>query len=125
MKSYFRFAVLVAVGIILSGAMLPRSAAQANHPTDENAMERWLSGELQEAHSIKPGMTKADLLKVFMPDGGMQWNPTRRFVLRSCNLIKVDVTFQQSEGTHSTNLPARELIIKSISKPYLEYMYAD
>ncbi len=75
---------------------------------------------------MRPGMTKADLLKVFTEDGGLQRIQRRRFVLRSCHLIKVEIDFDVPEGTPLSAIPPdNELRIKSISRPYLEPMYAD
>ena len=48
------------------------------------------------------------------------------YVLRSCNLIKVDVEFDVPRGKASTDLPPdTELKIKSISKRYFEPMFMD
>jgi hypothetical protein len=126
MRSYHRFVVLAGVGILCSLAMPGRPRAQAPNPSDGNIKHCvWLAERLQEAESVKPGMTGADLLKVFTHDGGLQHFQPQRFVLRSCTLIKVDVMFDLPEGAAKTNLRVEELRIKSISKPYLEPMYMD
>ncbi len=127
MKPHVRAVVLAIAGLVCTLVMTGKTMAQAQRPTDESAKHYlWLSDRLQEAESIKPGMTKADLLKVFFPDGGLQHFQPQAFVLRSCNMIKVEVTFDLPEGASPGNLPpASELKIKSISKPYLEYMHAD
>jgi hypothetical protein len=61
---------------------------------EEEKHEAWLRDRLREARSIKAGVSKADLLKVFTPDGGLQPIPPERYVLRTCPYIKVDVQFQ-------------------------------
>ncbi len=115
-----------AVGVVLSLAMPENSKAQAPHPSDENGKHIvWLSERLQEAESVKPGMTGADLLKVFTHDGGLQHFQPQAFVMRSCTLIKVDVMFDLPQDASKTKLRLEELRIKSISKPYLEPMYMD
>jgi len=91
--------------------------------------EDWLWDRLFEAESIKAGMTRADLLKVFGEDGGLQGGPSsQRFVLRSCHLIKVNVKFELGDAPQaaapSLTLDNR-MKITDISKPYLEPMYMD
>ena len=120
--------VVIALGAVCLFATPVSPAAQYKTPADEEQQHYvWLVGRLQETYRIKAGMSKADLLKVFTQDGGLMslW-PQQRYVLRSCNLIKVDVEFDVPRGTASTDLPPdTELKIKSISKPYLEPMFMD
>jgi hypothetical protein len=94
-----------------------------------------------EAESVKAGMTRADLLMAFVPDGGMQFEPQTRFVLRRCSLIKVNVTFEfpknftqrdLAQMVHSDvadtgqSFPLNSQIkITSVSTPYLEPMFMD
>ena len=64
----------------------------------------WVGSVLKEIQTIKVGMTKNDLLKVFMPDGGLQSGTT--FIYRGCPYIKVNVEFERD-------------VITRISRPYL------
>ena len=94
--------------------------------SEEEKHEAWLLDRLREARSIKAGMSKADLLKVFNPDGGLQRIPPERYVLRTCYYIKVDVRFQlPGERPLAKIPPDSELRILVISKPYLELPIAD
>jgi hypothetical protein len=133
---------------VVVGFGLPR-------PTQpELSHDEWLRERYFEATSIKEGMTRADLIKVFGMDGGLQpaGVPTR-YVLKSSNMIKVDVEFELPEGakgkivpedlrneTESPSfdadgkpvsggnyqlVPNEKLKIKSISKPYVEQFNAD
>lgn len=127
MKSHVKAIVLPAIGTVCVLAMTGEASAwgrlQSHEPADHC---RWLSERLREAQSITPGMTEADLLKVFFPDGGLQRFQPQVFVLRSCAMIKVDVKFDWPEGSAPGTLPSpAELKIKAISRPYLEYMHAD
>jgi hypothetical protein len=93
---------------------------------EEEKHHKWLRERMEEAHSIKVGMSRAELLKVFDPDGGRDLIPPIRYVLDSCSLIKVDVQFEIPKGTPIAHLPPdNELKITSISKPYLEPMFMD
>ena len=104
------------------------------YQTDRNR-DQWLQQRYFEATSIKEGMTRADLVKVFRMDGGLQPGLPNRYVLKSSNLIKVDVEFDVPVGSRiipedlrfewgsETNVQFvsnDKLRIKHISKPYLE-----
>jgi hypothetical protein len=93
--------------------------------TTSQSPDQWLQDRYKEATSIKAGMSREDLLKVFMEDGGLNTIPATRYVLRSCHLIKVDVEFDTKHGQAYEEKMDRELKIKQISKPYLENMFID
>jgi hypothetical protein len=142
MKIYTR---IIAVIVIGTACLLMQPAAQVAQVKVATAQEpdhyKWLAARITEAHSIRPGMSRADLLKVFEPDGGFQPIPPETYVLRSCSLIKVKVNFEfpkgmsdkdLSQGTTGTamasgeNLPIdSEIKISAISRPYLELMHMD
>jgi len=93
---------------------------------EEEKHEAWLLERLREATSIKAGMSKADLLNVFTPDGGFQRIPPERYVLRTCQYIKVDVRFQLPGKKPLAKIPPdTELKILIISRPYLDLPIAD
>lgn len=122
-------------------------------PTQTNrAHDKWLQERHFEALSIKEGMTRAELLKVFRMDGGLQSFLPTRYVLRRSNFIKVDVEFEVpaevigkvvpedlrnemeviNGNSASTSAPENyhfvaneKLKIKSISRPYLEQFNYD
>lgn len=122
-------------------------------PTQTNRHDEWLQKKYFEALSIKEGMTRAELLKVFRMDGGLQSLLATRYVLKGSNFIKVDVEFEVpagmkgyvvpedlrhemeiSDGNSASKRAAQEkyyfvanekLKIKSISRPYLEQFLYD
>ena len=118
-------ALLIACFISAAGAGVLRFAAP------EDAHRRWLGERYEEAVSIKPGMSRADLRRQFSVDGGLQAIPAGRYVLKSCGMIKVDVKFSVPEGLSRESLleengRADEMLkITDISKPYLEYGMTD
>ncbi|HEX8161756.1 MAG TPA: hypothetical protein VF538_07790 [Pyrinomonadaceae bacterium] len=107
----------------------------------ERAHDEWLRARYFEAASVKGGMTRADLIKIFRADGGLQppGVPTR-YVLKSSDMIKVDVEFESPAGAKGRVspegsrreawgpdaggnylfVPDEKLKIRSVSKPYLE-----
>jgi hypothetical protein len=103
--------------------------------------DQWLKERYWEATSIKEGMTRADLVKVFRIDGGLQRLLPTRYVLKRSSFIKVDVEFEvPSSGRivpedlgfewRDSNediqfIPNDKLKIKRISAPYLEQFNYD
>ena len=84
-----------------------------------------ISAILTECQKIKPGMTRAELLKVFTTEGGISTAMHRAFVYRGCPYIKVDVDFTLS-GPEQNVLEERPTdTINKISKPYLEWSIVD
>jgi hypothetical protein len=140
--------LLVCCILIIGGFGLPRSAQP------ERSHDEWLQERYFEATSIKEGMTRADLVKVFRVDGGLQplGIPTR-YVLKSSDMIKVDVEFDIPEEAKGKifpedlssemkspafdaegrpvprgdyqSMPNERLKIKSISRPYVEQFNCD
>jgi hypothetical protein len=108
---------------LLATALIPAVSA-GQHP---NAHQEWLIERLKEATSIKPGMGYSDFIKVFKVAGGFNTSPPRRYWLRSCFYISVDVTFKKKS-------PPRPRLedewletgtIDTISKPYLDWPSPD
>ncbi|MCX6900558.1 MAG: hypothetical protein NT105_17905 [Verrucomicrobia bacterium] len=83
---------------------------------------------LRECRTIKPGMTRADLLKVFTTEGGLSSPEARTYVNRRCYFIKVDVEFSLTDPNQRTDMLDHERptdVITKISKPYLEWNHLD
>jgi hypothetical protein len=87
---------------------------------DDN-LTKQISDILKECESVKPGMTRADLLKIFTTEGGLSGQQGRRYVHIRCPYIKVDVEFAP---TKSGQEQATDIITK-ISKPFLEWSIID
>jgi hypothetical protein len=75
--------------------------------------------------AIKPGMHRQDLAELFHEDGGISFGLERRFVFRECPLIKIAVRFKPSGKEHQWLQEDPDDVIESVSKPYLEYPFAD
>jgi hypothetical protein len=115
-----KIGVLLFAGFLaLTGASV-RPSAQS---TDDKAHQQWLEDRYKEAKSIQPGMTRADLLKLFIEDGGLQMVPARSYVLKSCYVIKIQVTFDGPSGLAYKPGSDDQLKIVEVSKPYLEHMF--
>lgn len=77
----------------------------------------WVNQSLTQMQQIKEGMTRADLERVFTPDGGLQMYTETTYVYRECPYFKVDVQFEQ-EPNRPAAIGPKDKIIK-ISKPYI------
>jgi hypothetical protein len=90
---------------------------------------KWLDDRVKEARSIKAGMSYAELLILFEPEGGfgVQTQPAKRYILKSCPLICVEITFDVDEGKASTSKKTNlnDLRIQHISPLYLDYTVSD
>ncbi len=91
-------------------------------------LSKQIDAILRECYAIKPGMTRADLLKVFKEDGGLTTPVSSRYINRRCHIIKVDVEFSLTDPNQMKDTLDWERstdIITNISKPFLEWPHAD
>jgi hypothetical protein len=126
-----RLFALTSLSIIFIGSSVfvrpTQSASQEPCAQDHNA---WVAHALQQMETIKPGMTREDLLKVFRTEGGLSIGLRRTFVSRDCSYFKVVVAFKAVAGPDRDNAgflrveDNRDIIVK-VSKPYLEFAIKD
>lgn len=113
---------------IITGAVLaqgkPEGATQREHVV-------WVAEALKRMQTVKPGMTRTDLLKVFTVEGGLSTGLRRTFISRECPYFKVDVEFKavgrpdrDADGRVTLVEGNRDIIVK-ISRPYLQFSVAD
>ena len=93
--------------------------------------DRWVAAALTRMQSIKPGMTRGDLLKVFRTEGGFSTGLHRTYVSRDCSYFKVDVHFhavgrsERDEDGSVTLVEDDRDSIATISGPYLQFAITD
>jgi hypothetical protein len=85
---------------------------------------RWIAASLTDMQGINVGMTRAEMLKVFMEEGGISNRHWRRYVYRKCGYIKVDVGFAPANNPDNTDESPEDRITK-ISQPFLEWAIRD
>ncbi len=85
---------------------------------------QWVSSVMAWIATIKPGMTRKELLQVFTTEGGLSTRTQRTYVLSQCRTIKVDVEFSAAGKENDMQEMPEDKIVK-ISKPYLEYSILD
>jgi hypothetical protein len=112
-----RFLSLVVISTALTSPLL----GQTQHMCQPKDYSHWLQMSLIEIQTVKVGMTRGDLLKLFTPDSG--FGTGGRFRYQKSWMIAIDVTFATNNGdpekAQSTD------VITSISKPYLDFAAYD
>src|SRR6266480_7165550 len=108
---------VVAIGFLVAPS---RAADEA----DKN-LTKQMSDILAEWKKITPGTRRAELLKVFITEGGLSTAKRRTFVHRRCPYIKVDVDFTLSDPKQSAVDERPTDTVSKISKPYLEWSIGD
>jgi hypothetical protein len=113
----------VAMGVVMGieGSKAEKSPAPA---TPNATHSDWLAASLAEMRTIKAGMSRAELLKVFQEEGGISCRNQRRYGYRGSPYIKVDVIFEPvGDPDKQSESPGDK--ITSISKPFLEAPIVD
>jgi len=94
--------------------------SQSLSKTEQEHMA-WIDSVLRSIHTVKVGMTRADLMKVFTTEGGISDAMQRTYIYRGCGYIKVDVKFAAT-GPFDERPDDR---ILEISRPYLDWAVSD
>ena len=108
-------------------------AALEEKQTDSFCTEP-LAQSLKRIERIKPGKTRADLMREFTTEGGIQTGT--KFVLADCPIIKVIVTWERDmtppfpppktiEEAEAWLDGRPDDVLKSISRPYLQGVVID
>lgn len=110
-----KFAALVLFWAALIGPVgLPACGQDSNHV-------QWVAQTIKTMQTVKVGMTRAQLERVFVTEGGLSTTAERTYVYRGCPYFKVDVQFETDPAN-----PNRESDkITRISKPYLDWPTSD
>ncbi len=118
-----RFAFLAAFALLF---FQPADAQQA---APDAELMRFAMEAIQGTASIKPGMTRKDLLRLYAGSGGPS-HPTRRtYGYRKCPYIQVDVEFEpagmQRDAEGRIRHESDGDVISRISRPYLALLTTD
>ncbi len=106
--------------LIIVGAACLTIVSLAGDASFDKDLTKKLERIILEARAIKPGMTRADLEKVFTSEGGISLPTWQRYVHRACPYIKVDVEFEPSRKDKAT-----DVITKISEHPFLEFSIND
>jgi hypothetical protein len=118
--------ILITSAIGGVGVATGQEALKVKPRAANSQQTKWIAKSLMEIQSVKVGMTRAQLTKVFTTEGGVSSRTWRRYVYRECPFIKVDVEFKPV-GTSKKypHAQSRNDVITKISKPFLEQSIMD
>jgi hypothetical protein len=109
---------------ILAGGLSSFVFATGQSPSICEDANQVAGRALHAATELKTGDTRADVERNFQLDGGLQVQGKSRYVYKRWPLIKIDVEFSnQRTSDQSDSLPGDRVV--RVSRPYLEYPYAD
>jgi hypothetical protein len=126
----FRAFIFLVAGALGSANAL-RASPQTSQPVSSQDHVTWVAQALKRIQTIKPGMTREALLKVFTTEGGLSTGLQRTFVSRDCPYFKVDVEFKvvgrpdRDDDGRVTLVEGSQDIIVKISRPYLQFSIRD
>ena len=116
--------ILALKSLLIAGCIASSTIAFGQDPPRAQDATQFLEKAIKVVSEIHSGEARADLERDFVLDGGLQFPKTSRYVYRTCHLIKIDVEFTISNSSALPE-PAPTDQVKHVSKPYLEYPYAD
>lgn len=89
--------------------------------------EKCIDQCLRDFQSIRPGMTRHEVMQKFLMDGGLQTVSPVRFLHPQCRSFKVDVSFTYERDPENQNraIMGKDDKVIEISRPYLEPPFMD
>jgi hypothetical protein len=124
MSAILLIAVLGNSGSVRAARIEPQVSSRQDHIA-------WVVDTLKRMQTIKVGMTRDDLLKVFGTEGGLSTGLQRTYVSRDCPYFKVDVEFEavgrpsRDRDGRVTLVEGNQDVIVKISRPYLQFSTMD
>ena len=127
MRSFLSLVIVVALAgpATASGGSRMGTQRQAPDQTQASSHVAWVAATLTRMQTIKPGMTRRELLTVFTTEGGLSARLGRTYVNRDCPYFKVDVTFKAVHNLADGLTEDGNDVIVSISRPYLQFTVLD
>lgn len=120
-RSLVRTAILSILAAITLLAQDTKINGSQNAPSEQKHTE-WVQHVLASIATIKPGMTRRELLSVLDADGGLSTRTQSTYIYKHCPYIKVDVEFLPADRGAAEKAGDR---IVRISRPYLAHPVYD
>ena len=109
--------------VLVSCIGVPLVCAIAHAQDGEKSLQI-IEEAIKVVSEIKVGDTRATVEVNFSPDGGLQVGTITRYTFKKCSLIKIDVDFSPNGTPAPTDLSPSDTVVH-VSKPYVEYPFAD
>jgi len=123
------WALLTVLVLTVAGVPAQETLTDAQSRTLINQEHtQWIDQVMRSIATIKPGMTRKDLVRVFKQEGGLSTRTRKKYVYKHCPYIKVDVEFSPASDMDANQDAATEKPedrIVRISRPYFEYSITD
>ena len=116
---------LILISVVSLAMFTVIIASSTQTPRQTRGHSEWVAQSLSAIETIKVGMTRRDLLKLFTVEGGISNRTMRTYVFRECPYIKVDVTFEPVGMPQDKLKESMEDKITRISQTYLERAVID
>jgi hypothetical protein len=123
--------VVLLVGAAAGGFIYLQAKPRVDRSVSAQDHVAWVAESLKQIQTIKSGMTRGDLLKVFTTEGGLSNGLQRTYVSQNCPYFKVDVQFRavgrpghDADGRVTLDESNQDIIVK-ISRPYLQFSVMD
>lgn len=117
--------------VAICGSSLVQPTARAMQDSCLQVHDDWVRDSLIKMDSVRPGMTREQVMKVFTTEGGLSNGLRRTFVSRDCSYFKIDVEFKavgrpdrDSDGRVTLEEDSRDIIVR-VSLPYLQFAIGD
>jgi hypothetical protein len=108
------------VVLLTASSLISAQGTQQEIQVDQEHT-RWIASVIESIRTIKPGMTRRELLGVFTTEGGISTRLRRTHVYKQCPYIKVTVEFEAAGNRENGWLELPEDRIVKISAPFLQY----
>ena len=115
--------VCVRLFVMLLVLALPLEPSPGQDQTPDASCRNLLEKALLDQAHVKVGVTRREIEKYFLPDGGAQFPSSTRYVYPKCPLVHMDVEFQ-AKGDVKHPFSPEDIVIKA-SKLYLDYPLKD
>ena len=115
-------AAVVAVAVCLTTAMSWASQQKAAQ-TQPRSPCAVVAKALSVTDNIKPGLTRREVEKYFVLDGGMQFAEKTRYVYRNCDYLQLEIEF--SLKPYGKDLRSPNDVVTATSKLFVAYPAKD
>ena len=118
MKTLSAPILLCGIASIVCAAVAGTAAPKAPRPSGYEEHEKWVAQSLLEMQTIKVGMTRGELNKVFVGEGGLYSSASQTFLYRGCPYFKVHVGFKPAGEAFGLAENPKDKIV-SLSEPFV------
>jgi hypothetical protein len=110
--------------VILGLSLMPLSfQASIQSKAQESPSCATVQQALIDSGRIKPGVTRREVEKYFMQQGGVQFPGSTYYLYRKCRHLHVDVDFTTKGGVDRLFSP--DDVVTKVSKLYVDYTAKD